>query len=65
MTANSVVLNVAKDRLQFWQGQLQAAFRDGNKERAAACEQIIAEYALLIREVMQHLRGSMPEQPSE
>ena len=63
MTANYVLLNIAKDRLQFWQQQLQAAFRDGNKERAAACEQIIAEYALLIREAMQHLRDRCRSNP--
>lgn len=65
MTANYVLLNIAKDRLEFWQQQLQASFRDGNQQRTVACEQIIAEYALLIREVMDHLRKSLPEQPSD
>lgn len=65
MTANYVLLNIARDRLEFWQRQLQASFRDGDPQRAASCEQIIAEYALLIREVMQHLHKSAPEEASE
>jgi len=65
MTANYVLLNIAKDRLEFWQQQLQASFRDGNQQRATACEQIVAEYAMLIREVAQHRRKSLPEQPSD
>jgi len=61
MTANYVLLNIARDRLEFWQRQLQASFRHGNQQRADACEQVIAEYALLIREMMQHIGKSMPE----
>jgi hypothetical protein len=58
MTVNSVLLNVTQDRLHFWQFQLQAAFRDGDRERAATCEHIVAEYGRLIAEYMKHLRGS-------
>jgi hypothetical protein len=65
MTDNYVMLDFAKERLQFWQRELQSAFRDANEERAVACDQIIAEYALLIRKVMQHLHTSVDEQSSE
>ena len=56
VTTNSVLLSITTDRLQFWQGQLQAAFRDGNEERAATCGHIIEEYQLLISELMKQLR---------
>src|SRR5690348_14773531 len=58
MTVNSVLLSVTQDRLHFWQFQLQAAFRDGDRERAATCEHIVAEYGRLIAEFMKHLRES-------
>ena len=44
MMPNYVLLEIAQLRLQFWQRQLQTAFRDDNGERAAVCESIIAEY---------------------
>jgi hypothetical protein len=65
MTSNYVLMNITKDRLEFWQRQLQASFRENDEQRAAACEQMIAEYSLLMREVMQQLRKSLPEQTSE
>ena len=43
---NYALLNIAEERLEFWQGQLQAAFRDGNDKRAVECERMISEYAL-------------------
>ena len=55
MTTNSVLLSITNDRLHFWRGQLQAAFREGNEERAATCGHIVAEYGLLIAEVMKLL----------
>jgi hypothetical protein len=65
MTSNYALLDIAKDRLHFWQGRLQAAFRDANSKEAAACELMIDEYALLIREVMQQLRRSAPGESPE
>ena len=56
VTTSSVLLSITTDRLQFWQGQLQTAFRDGSEERAAICGHIIAEYQLLISELMKQLR---------
>jgi hypothetical protein len=50
MSDKYVLLEVAQFRLQFWQSQLQSAFRDDNRERVAACEGIIAEYAVLVGE---------------
>ena len=53
-----VLLSITMDRLHFWQHQLQAAFRDGNEERAVTCEHIIAEYRLLIAELIKQLPKS-------
>jgi hypothetical protein len=58
MTINSVLLGITQDRLHFWQRQLHTAFRDGNEERAITCEHHVAEYGLLIAEVMKQLRLS-------
>jgi hypothetical protein len=58
MTMNSVLLSITQDRLHFWQRQLQAAFRDGDEKRAATCEHIVAEYGLVLAEMMKQLRLS-------
>ena len=52
---NYVLLNIAEKRLAFWHSELQAAFRDGNEERAVECEGMISEYALLTSEAMKYL----------
>jgi hypothetical protein len=62
MPANYALLNIAEERLAFWQGQLQAAFRNGNEKRAIECERMISEYAALTSEVMEHLRRSLAEE---
>jgi hypothetical protein len=63
MIPNHVLMRVATDRLHFWQRRLQAAFRDNDRELAGTCENIIAEYALLIDEVRKTL--CKPEEAGE
>jgi hypothetical protein len=55
MTPNCALLQIANDRLTFWQHQLQAAFRDGNVELAAACQTIISEYAVFTNEALKEI----------
>ena len=53
MVPNSSLLQVAAQRIEFWQDQLQAAFRCGNAERAAECVRVLDEYRLLTEESLQ------------
>ena len=57
MNATYLMLGIANNRLQFWQDQLQAAFRAGNVQRAAECDHLIEEYGLLASEVLTKLRS--------
>jgi hypothetical protein len=57
MTPHYALLQIANDRLTFWQHQLQAAFREGNVERAAACQTIISEYAVFTREALKEIQA--------
>ena len=58
MTPNYALLQIANDRLTFWQCQLQTAFRDGNVELAAACQIIISEYAVFTNEALKELHAA-------
>ena len=60
MTTNHVLLEIAHLRLQFWQRQLQSAFREDNGEQAAVCERILAEYGLLVGECVKQLQRPFP-----
>jgi hypothetical protein len=57
MTSNYALLRIANDRLTFWQHQLQAAFREGNVERAAACQTVISEYAIFTNEALNEIHA--------
>jgi hypothetical protein len=47
MNATYLMLGVANERVQFWQDELQAAFRTGNTARAFERDRLIEEYGLL------------------
>ncbi|MGZ8264004.1 MAG: hypothetical protein ACXW2I_07360 [Burkholderiales bacterium] len=63
MIANNLMLQSATNRLQFWQDQLQTAFRAGDSEPAAECTRFIEEYGLLIAEAAERL-GALAGGPS-
>ena len=56
MNATYLMLDIANDRIQFWQDELQAAFRSGNTARAAECDRLIEEYGLLTSQALTALR---------
>ena len=56
MNADNVWLGIAENRLQFWRGHLQDAFRDGNTERVIVCQHMIAEYSQVTCEAMTQLQ---------
>lgn len=57
MNPSTVLLHIAEQRLQYWQHQLQAAFRTGNAEQALVSELLISEYEILIREAGAAIRS--------
>ena len=56
MNTTYLMLGIANDRIQFWQDELQAAFRSGNTARAAECDRLIEEYGLLTNQALTVLR---------
>jgi hypothetical protein len=56
MNATYLMLDIANNRVQFWQDELQAAFRTGNTARAAECDRLIEEYGLLTSQALTALR---------
>jgi AraC-like DNA-binding protein len=56
MNANNVWLDIANDRLQFWRGQLQDAFRDRDTEHATVCGHMVKEYSQVTREAITQFR---------
>jgi hypothetical protein len=57
MTPNNILLHIAERRLRYLQDRLQAAFRTGNHQEASACELLIREYDLLLREAFAQIRS--------
>jgi hypothetical protein len=47
MVSNDYLLQIVNKRVDFWRGELQAAFRSGDAGRAAECTRYIDEYAFL------------------
>jgi hypothetical protein len=56
MNTTYLMLGIANDRIQFWQDELQTAFRTGNTARAAECDRLIEEYGLLTSQALTVLR---------
>jgi len=56
MNATYLMLDIANNRVQFWQDELQATFRTGNTARAAECDRLIEEYGLLTSQALTALR---------
>ena len=56
MNTTYLMLGIATDRIQFWQDELQTAFRTGNTSRAAECDRLIEEYGLLTNQALTVLR---------
>ena len=56
MNTTYLMLGIATDRIQFWQDELQTAFRTGNTSRAAECDRLIEEYGLLTSQALTALR---------
>jgi len=65
MNTTYLMLGIANDRIQFWQNELQAAFRSGNTARAAECDRLIEEYGLLTTQALTALCSLGRGDPSD
>jgi hypothetical protein len=48
----SPALQVAQDRLNYWQAEMAVALENSNAERAKQCARFVEEYGRLIAEIV-------------